>query len=340
MNKQPFHKQTIAIIGAKGIPPEFVGTSGVEFYIAQKIQKLTSQNAAVLCYVRSWATPVHTTTYLGARLVHTPSLPIKRLDALSHSFMSTIHACLSPVDIIWYHASGPALFSCIPRLFGKRVRITIHTLEWRRKTWGPIARAALRLGEWVGAQSAHEMLVVSKDLASYIHETYHKRAVVDVPEPHTLKHTRPTIIKKRYGLSGGDYILYLGRYVEEKRLEWLIRAYTRLHPKGVRLVLAGGEGYGMLYEKKIRQLSAHNKNVLHAGWVFGKEKDELLEHCRLFVLPSSVEGNPIVLHELPGKIPVVIPNILGEPWSGKKNAFIFQWDNEVDFIQTLQRALS
>lgn len=332
--------KNVAIIGAKGIPPEFPGTSGVEFYIAQKIANLIKQRVNVSCYVRGWATPKHTTQYRGARLIHTPSLSIKRLDALSHSFASTVHACFSQVDTVWYHASGPSLFACIPILFRKRVHVTIHTLEWKRKTWGPAARTMLRLGEWVGVKSAHKLFVVSKALAQYIYETYDRQVIVDEPTQYKTRHAPPNIIKNRYGLTGNDYILYLGRFVEEKRLEWLIRAYTKNHPKGMRLVIAGGEGYGNVYENKIRLSARTNRDIVFAGWVFGKEKEELLENCFLFALPSSVEGNPIVLHELSAHVRVVIPDSLSEIWSHKNNAYVFRSDSETDFRRQLKNAMT
>ncbi len=334
------HMKKIAIIGAKGIPPEFPGTSGVEFYIAQKITNLIKQRHNVYCYVRGWATPKHITGYRGAHLIHTPSLPIKRLDALSHSFVSTIHACFSQADTVWYHASGPSLFAFIPVLFHKHVLVTIHTLEWKRKTWGPIARIMLRFGEWVGVKCSHQLFVVSKQLAQYIYETYGRRAIVEEPSLYKSHQSPPNIIKNRYGLTGKDYILYLGRFVEEKRLEWLIRAYKDIRPLGVRLVLAGGEGYGNVYEKKIRAAAHTNNDVVFTGWVFGKEKEELLRNCLLFVLPSSVEGNPIILHELSERSRVLIPDSLSDIWLHRKSMWLFRSDSESDFYTQLKHALS
>jgi len=336
--KIEIHKKSIAIIGAKGLPPEFEGTSGVEFYIAQKIKILTRQRTAVFCYVRRWATPKHTKIYLGAQLIRAPSIPLKHFDALSHSLVSTLHACFFRFDTIWYHASGPSLFAFVPRIFNKRVFVTIHTLEWKRKTWGPVARTMLRLGEWVGVKSSHRLFVVSQELAQYIYTTYHKHAIVDEPKSYTPQRARPNIIKKRYGLSGNDYILYLGRFVEEKRLEWLVRAYIDVCPKGIRLVLAGGEIYGGAYEKKIREISRVNKDILFTGWVFGKEKEELLGNCKLFVLPSSVEGNPIVLHELSKLTRVLIPDSLAKIWSNKKRVSLFCSKSESDFVRQLKNA--
>ena len=33
------------------------------------------------------------------------------------------------------HAEGPAFFSWLPKMFGKRVVVTIHGVDWQREKW-------------------------------------------------------------------------------------------------------------------------------------------------------------------------------------------------------------
>ena len=329
----------VAILGIKGLPPEFPGTSGIESYVAERIPSLVESGKKVTCYVRAWATPRTERHYLGATLVRIPSVRTKQLDAMSHTLLSTLLACVSDADTVWFHASGPALFAFLPRFVGKRVFFTLHTLEWKREKWGAVARLLLRIGEWVGVRSASACFVVSRDLARYVKETHHKKSIVDEPKEHIYAPTAPKIIRKRYNLKGKDYILYLGRFVPEKRIEWLIRAYSHVRPKGVRLVIAGGEGYGNAYEKKIKHGSVTNSDIIFVGWVFGKEKEELLGNCLLFVLPSSIEGNPMVLKEVPWHARILISDRLAKTIHTNCLAYTFHHDSETDFSKQFRRAL-
>jgi len=298
--------KTLAIIGVKGVPPEFPGTSGVEHYVAARLPLLSATGDTV-CYVRNWATPKQTVSYGRARLIRLPSVRTTHLDAISHSFLATMHACFSGADVVWYQATGPALFSPLPRLFGKRVVVTVHTLEWKRKKWGVFARTILMFAERVAARSASEILAVSEEIAAHFDRWYRRQARIDLPIARRVSVYTPKIIRKKYGLRGSDYVLYLGRLVPEKRIEWLIEAFRAIRGKhGMRLVLAGGESNSKSYEQELRALAGVDPSIVFTGWVFGREKEELLAHCRCFVLPSSLEGNPTVLYELPFGTPIIV----------------------------------
>lgn len=293
------HSKSLAIIGAKGLPPEFPGTSGVEFYVSQRLIPLYDAGIRVVCYVRPWATARHIHKHKNTALIHLFSIPTGRLDAISHSFFATVHACFSRVDTVWYQAAGPAMFSFLPRIFGKKVVVTLHTLEWKREKWKGAAGIILLLAEKIAVHSANELLVVSQELADYCRRVYGKKSVVDTPIAPYARHQKPRIILDKYGLSKDQYLLYLGRFVPEKRIEWLIRAFKKLPGANLRLVLAGGSHHMGAYEASLRALASEDRRIYFTGWVFGKEKEELLTNCRLFVLPSSLEGNPTVLYELP-----------------------------------------
>ena len=37
--------------------------------------------------------------------------------------------------MVHIHAEGPAFFSWLPKMFGKRVVVTIHGVDWQREKW-------------------------------------------------------------------------------------------------------------------------------------------------------------------------------------------------------------
>jgi len=325
----------VAIIGLKGVPPEFAGTSGVEFYASERLLPLYRAGVRVVCYVRAWATPAHITTHKRAALIRLPSITTKHLDAVSHSFLSTLHACFSPVDTVWYQATGPAMFSFLPRLFGKKIFVTIHTLEWKREKWGGLAKIILLGSERIAARTADKVFVVSKPLADYWSNTYRAMAIIDPPIAPSIKNTSLNTIRKKYGLHANSYVLYLGRFVPEKRIEWLIRAFQQIPGTKLRLVLAGGTHQLLDYKNKLTKLIHNDPRILLTGWVFGKEKDELLHNCKLFVLPSSLEGNPTVLYELPRDRPILISDQVAKAVTHRKHVYTFTGSSFRQFARLL-----
>ena len=71
------------------------------------------------------------------------------------------------------HAEGPAFFCWLPKLFGKRVVVTIHGLDWAREKWrGSVASKFIRGGEKNAVKYADEIIVLSKGVQKYFMETY------------------------------------------------------------------------------------------------------------------------------------------------------------------------
>ncbi|NWG00236.1 MAG: glycosyltransferase family 4 protein [Thermoanaerobaculaceae bacterium] len=289
----------IAFIGLKGLP---VPWTGIEFHVDRIARGLAAAGHQVTAYVRPHYTDATLKEYRGVRLLHLPTIRSKHLDASVHSFLAAVDALFRHYHVVHFHCIGPGFFSFIPRLSGKRVVCTVHRLDWQSDKWGRLARWALRVGEWVVVHAAHRLIVVSKDLEAYFWETYGRRAVFIPNGIDPVQPRPPQEISRRWGLAGGDYVLFLGRLSPEKRVDWLIRAFRALprpecDGKPVKLVIAGGCNATEPYVAALRQSAGDDSRVVFAGFVSGTLKEELLSNAALFVLPSRVEGMPIVLLE-------------------------------------------
>lgn len=289
----------IAYIGQKGIPDTF---GGVEHHVDRLSREMARRGQDVTVYVRSWYTDKNLKEYEGVKLVHIPTIKSKHLDASVHSFFCSIHALFGKFDIIHYHGIGPTFFALIPRLFGKNVVATIHRLDWDTEKWGKIAKTFLKIGEYISITVPQRTLAVSEDLKNYVKDKYGKTAIhlghgTDLPQPKS-----PDLIKNKYSLNGKDYILFMGRLVPEKRVDWLIEAFKKLvekspETKQLKLVIAGGSSATPEYVEKLQNLGEGHSNIIFTGYVTGAEKEELLSNAMIFSLPSHLEGYPIVLLE-------------------------------------------
>jgi len=330
--------ETIAIIGPKGIPKNFPGTSGIEAYIENQIPQLIQTGNRVICYTRRWASVKPITTHLGATIIPVFTINTTVLDTITYSLFATIHASCSNTTVVWYHGIGPAFFSFIPKLFHKKVYTTIHSLDWHRKKWGGIARLFLRLSEKITVFFSDNIFVVSTRLQDYYKTAYHKNAKVIKYALLPQKSVPPDIIRRKYHLTKNSYVLYLGRFVPEKRIEWLIGSMQQ-HPN-LTLVLSGGGSHSESYVRHLTALN-RNKNIIFTGYVFGKEKAELFSNCRLFVLPSTLEGYPISVAEALayGKRCLIGDFLASEYSSANKLIFYFNRDSYENFSKILTSLL-
>ncbi len=283
----------IAHIGQKGIPGH---SGGVEAHVDEIARRLARRSHDVTVYVRTWYTPAGVTGYEGVRLVHTPTIKTKHLDATLHTLTSSIHALTQRFDVVHYHAIGPSALAWMPRLRGSRVVVTVHARDWQRPKWGPVARACLRAAERCAVRVPDCAIAVSRTLQGELEERY-RRPVRYIPNGVEIPSPLPADrITARFGLKGGDYVLQICRLVPEKRVDWLIRAF-RQTPSGLRLVIAGGDDSRGEYERELKALAAGDERVLFTGAVSGPLKAELLSNARCCVSPSCIEGLPIALLE-------------------------------------------
>ena len=109
--------------------------------------------------------------------------------------------------------------------------------------------------------------------------------------------TRPAAeITKQFGLSAGDYILFLGRLVPEKGIHYLIEAYQKLSTDK-KLVIVGRTSDTDDYVKSLQEMAEDNPSIIFAGFQQGLVLEELYSNAYLYVLPSDLEGMPLTLLE-------------------------------------------
>ncbi len=292
----------VAFIGLKGLPATW---TGIEFHVDRLGRCLAERGHEVTCYTRRCYTQPGLREHGGMRLVVLPTIRSKHLDASVHSLLATVHALFGGYDVIHYHGIGPGIFSVVPRLLGRRVVCTVHRLDWQADKWRWPARWLLRLAESVSVRAAHRTIVVSEELQAHVRER-HRRAAVLIPNGlDPVVRREPDLIRRKYGLHGGDYLLFMGRLSPEKRVEWLVESFQDLaRPVAagtpVKLVIAGGFNATEDYVARLRTLAGDDPRIVFTGFVTGEEKEELLSNPLVFVLPSRVEGLPIVLLEAKG----------------------------------------
>jgi glycosyltransferase involved in cell wall biosynthesis len=282
----------VAFIGGRGVGSKY---SGIETYYEEVGKRLAGMGHEVTVYCRSYFTAPGQESG-GMRLIRLPTLRSKHFETLLHTLLSTAHAVAGRYDVVHYHALGPALFSFIPRLAGKKTVVTVQGLDWKRGKWGKLASAVLRLGERASARLPNQTMVVSRILQNHYRAGYAVDAAY-VPNGGTLREWREPERILEWKLEPGKYILFLGRFSPEKGCHILVEAYERLHT-GVKLVMAGASSYCQEYSRRLREHESEQIKILDS--VSGDVLDELLTNAAIFVLPSEIEGLSLALLDAMG----------------------------------------
>jgi glycosyltransferase involved in cell wall biosynthesis len=225
------------------------------------------------------------------RVRRLPTIRSKHLETVVHTLLSTAHAMTSDYDVVHYHCLGPALFSFLPRLAGKKTVVTVQGLDWQRSKWGRIASRILHWGEAAAVSSPDATMVVSRTLQQHYRQQY-KRDTIYVPNGATLAPRRPPRQLIEWDLLPDNYVLFLGRFSPEKNCHLLINAFETLHTN-MKLVLAGGSSHSDSYAESLRRHESDQIRFL--PWVSGSDLEELLSNAALFVLPSEIEGLSLAL---------------------------------------------
>jgi len=290
---RPHRGVRVAFIGGRGLVSKY---SGIESFYEQAGHELARLGHEVTVYCRSYFTPpIPTNTHNGMRVRRLPTIRSKHLETFVHTLLSTAHAMASDYDVVHYHCLGPALFSFLPRLAGKKTVVTVQGLDWQRGKWGRIASRVLRWGEAASVSAPNATMVVSRTLQQHYRQQYN-RDTIYVPNGATLSPRRVPRQLIEWDLLPDNYVLFLGRFSPEKNCHLLIDAFETLHTD-MKLVLAGGSSGGSShsdsYAKRLRRHESDQIRFL--PWVSGSDLEEIVSNAALFVLPSEVEGLSLAL---------------------------------------------
>ena len=218
----------IAMIGHKRIPGR---EGGVEVVVEELTTRMVEKGHKVVAYNRKNKTTKKLREYKGVRTINVPTIKTKSLDAIVYSFFASIRAAFGKYDIVHYHAIGPSLFLFIPKLFRKKIMVTVHGLNYKTPKWKGLGAKVIKLGEKITAKWANEIIVLSREQQKYFKDRYN-RDTVYIPNGTTLKECLPAKnIKEKWGLEKNGYVLFLSRIVPGKGLEHLIEAYKKIDTK-------------------------------------------------------------------------------------------------------------
>lgn len=280
----------IAMIGQKNVPSRI---GGIEVVVTTLATKMADLGHEIFLYNRK--VDDESSFSLNNKNIHIKqvfTIKGKGVAAFTSSFFATIASLKDKCDIYHYHAEGPALFCFIPKLFNKKVVVTIHGLDWKRKKWNNLANKIIKLGEKTAVKYADEIIVLTKSNQKYFKDIYSKDTIYipnGIDEPNAIFD------------SNNNYLLFVGRIVPEKGIHYLIEAFNKVkdHPylKDKYLYIVGKSSDSNDYYNNLKEITKDDERIKMLGFKQGNELTKLFSNAYLYILPSEIEGMPISLLE-------------------------------------------
>ena len=223
------------------------------------------------------------------RVISLLSFPGKQLNSLLNSALNTIWATFGNYDVIHVHGLTAAWFTWFPQLFsGSSIIVTCHQLDCRKSKWHKAFHWLLPRLEKVAVDNADEIIVTSKALTKYFYQKYGVRPkyIATAPGNYGSPHHNYNY-RQAFGIDNKKYLLYLGKFEPDKRLDLLIKAFQKLQPKNWRLVLAGEIGYAPEHVSTLLSMAEGQDNIIFIGEIRGNSLAEIVRGASIFIEPSA-----------------------------------------------------
>ncbi|MEI3435698.1 MAG: glycosyltransferase family 4 protein [Clostridia bacterium] len=137
-------------------------------------------------------------------------------------------------------------------------------------------------------------------------------------------------------------LLFLGRFGHRKGIYDLIDVIERLHNEDFSVKLyAGGDGEIQKVKSIVKEKNLEN-NIEILGWIKGKNKENYLRKCSIYILPSYNEGLPMSLIEgMAYKNIPISTNVGGIPEliSNNQNGILITPGNKEELYLSIKRLL-
>ena len=221
----------------------------------------------------------------------------KYFETFLHSLFSTIHALFQGYDIVHYHNTGPGFFMPILKLTKTKIVFSYHNISYTQKKWNKFAKRFLHSSEIISITNSDFIIFVSEVVKLEIEKHYivNNCKVLFNGVSLATKSLKSGYIEN-LGLEKGKYIIGVGRFLEEKGFDYLIRAFKKANIKDYKLVLVGDSDYPTNYSKRLKSLAKENDIIL-TGYIKGEELNQIYSFAKLFIISSFEEGLPISLLE-------------------------------------------
>jgi glycosyltransferase involved in cell wall biosynthesis len=256
------NRKRVAIIGIKGYPYVY---GGYETLIKSIAERLAKEKISITIYCHASLFREKPAQINGISLKYIPAVESKSLSQLTHSFLSTLHACFCNYDSILYVnvANGP--FGFLPRIFGKKTIINVDGMEWQRPKWKGLGATYYKFCAKIVKYSFNTVITDAEEMKKTYAELFNTKSVM-IPYGAEKSVSHDLDILDKLGLQPGHYYLVVGRMIPDNNLDFILGEFCQSNSEK-KLVIVGDDIFKSAYSQKIHQIIQGNKQILIAGYI-------------------------------------------------------------------------
>jgi glycosyltransferase involved in cell wall biosynthesis len=333
-------KLRIASFGFRSLPPRS-GSAGADKFALEFLPRLAAKGHDVVGYNRVYGQETRQEEHnvRGVKVLTFKTFLKPGLEALWHSARVTYDIIRhNRADVIHMQNGGNSPFALVLRLFGKKTFITEDGKEWERNKWSWVGKTYLRLMTMLTAY-VHNEVIFDNVFAKEYFEHKFKRTYRLIPYGADVEYDQNNeAVLERLGLEPGSYFLFVGRFIPDKGLHYLIPAFERLKTDK-KLVLIGGSPTPTDYSARLQSTS--DPRILFPGYLYGGETHALMKNCYAYVQPSDLEGlSPVILESAFLGAPIICSDIEMNQYGLREHGIYFRKSDVDNLLTKLQQALA
>ena len=310
--------------GFRTIPPK-EGGAGSDKFAFELYPRLVRLGCDLIAYCRIYPGERRVQMadeFQGVRLKYFSTVSKAGFDTLFHSLKSTFDIIFhNTADVVHLHSGANSIWAIILRCAGKKVYITQFAMDWKRDKWPWYGKLFYRFSNYLTAYFPTAVVFDNIFTQEYFEKKF-KREYYFIPYGSEVKEP-PAVspILDKLGISADNYILFVGRFIPDKGVHLLIRAFETVKTD-MKLVLVGGSPNPGTYEHEIHQTT--DNRIIFAGYVYGDDTNFLMKNAYVYVQPSLIEGlSPVILTVMGLGTPLICSDIAENKFITKENAAHF-----------------
>lgn len=324
----------IAFAGTFGIPARY---GGFETCVEEISTRLVRRGYDVFVYCGYGHDSTTNRTYKGVKLIHHPYISSKFFGFPFRAFCSTMDVLFRDIDIVQYFGTDSSFFTVLLRLSSKKTVLWLDGFAWDRDSYPKLVRFFLRMTAGLALHLPNVSTVDSTFVRNWYREHYDK-APIYIPYGTKIERRVDEDVLRKYELEKERYILFVGRLVPEKGVNYLIEAFGKIDTN-MKLAIVGSDLFDKTYEKSLK--SKATKNMKFFGFVYGEDYEELCKGAYLYVTPSKLEGtSPALLAAMGYGNCALISDIPGNVEAVGDAGLVFEAGNVGDLRDKLEYLLN
>ena len=320
--------------------PQREGCAGVDKVSLELYTRLAKRGHDIVAYNRLFRgeSPI-ADSYEGitTKNFYTPTRA-KGFDSVIHSLKVCWDIVVNnTADLVHVHNTGNSPFALLLRLCGKKVVLSQDGVDWQRGKWPWYGRIYLWLTVFITARAPHRIVFDSIFYKNDFEKRFNREYDFIAWGSEVAEENLNTSALVEFNLKEREYFLFVGRFIPDKGLHYLLPAFQKLKTDK-KLVLVGGAPNPAEYEKSI--YATRDERVIFPGFVFGDRNFSLMKYAYAYVQPSDIEGlSPVILENMGLGTPIICSDIEENKFAVGDTAVTFDQGNIEDLRAQLQWAL-